>query len=73
MKLYQVEAKEVDYDEYDTFVVWAKSSEEALELARNEARSGFRERKTNFDSDVTISEVKKPKQSGILLGSFNAG
>lgn len=73
MKLYKVEAKEVDYDEYDAFIVWAKCPEEALLIAKTEALSGYAERKTNFDVDATVTEIKKPKQTGILMGSFNAG
>lgn len=73
MKLYIVKADDYDWDEYDSFIIWAKNPEEALQLALNEARSGWRERKTNFDEGVTVTEVKKPKQATILLASFNAG
>lgn len=65
MELYEVKAADYDYDEYDAFIIWAKSPEEALTLAQ--------EGTANFDTGATVTEVKKPKQSGILLGSFNAG
>ncbi len=73
MKLYRVEADNHDWDEYDSFIVWAKDSAEALQIAKDEASAGWKERKTNFHEGVTVSEVKKPKQSCILLASFNAG
>lgn len=73
MKLYIVEADSHDWDEYDSFVVWAKDSAEALQIAKDEASAGWEERKTNFDNGAKVTKVKKPKQPCILLGSFNAG
>lgn len=73
MKLYKVEAKTVDYDEYDSFIVWAKNPEEAMSLVRNKVTCGCSEMVTNFDSDATVTEVIKPKKSCVVLGSFNAG
>ncbi|MGL4756511.1 MAG: hypothetical protein ACRCXB_29500 [Aeromonadaceae bacterium] len=65
MKLYEVTAAAYSYDEYDAFIVWAETSVEALDIVRDIT--------ANFDTGATVTEVKKPKQSGILLGSFNAG
>ncbi|HCQ3167540.1 TPA: hypothetical protein OHQ33_001985 [Escherichia coli] len=70
MKLYLVEADWCDYDQYDSFVVWAKSPEEALSLVRAKDDPTTM---NNFDDNVKVTEIKKPKESGIVLGSFNAG
>lgn len=70
MKLYLVEADWCDYDQYDSFVVWAKSPEEALSLVRAKDDPITM---NNFDDNVKVTEIKKPKESGIVLGSFNAG
>lgn len=70
MKLYLVEADWCDYDQYDSFVVWAKSPEEALSLVRAKDDPTTM---NNFNDNVKVTEIKKPKESGIVLGSFNAG
>lgn len=70
MKLYLVEADWCDYDQYDSFVVWAKSPEEALSLVRAKDDPTTM---NNFNDNVKVAEIKKPKESGIVLGSFNAG
>lgn len=70
MKLYLVEADWCDYDQYDSFVVWAKSPDEALSLARAKDDPITM---NNFNDNVKVTEIKKPKESGIVLGSFNAG
>lgn len=70
MKLYLVEADWCDYDQYDSFVVWANSPEEALSLVRAKDDPTTM---NNFNDNVKVTEIKKPKESGIVLGSFNAG
>lgn len=70
MKLYLVEASWCDYDQYDSFVVWAKSPDEALSLVRAKDDPTTM---NNFNDNVKVTEIKKPKESGIVLGSFNAG
>lgn len=70
MKLYLVEADWFDYDQYDSFVVWAKSPEEALSLVRAKDDPTTM---NDFNDNVKVTEIKKPKESGIVLGSFNAG
>lgn len=70
MKLYLVEASWCDYDQYDSFVVWAKSQDEALSLVRAKDDPITM---NNFNDNVKVTEIKKPKESGIVLGSFNAG
>lgn len=70
MKLYLVEADWCNYDQYDSFVVWAKSPDEALSLVRAKDDPTTM---NNFNDNVKVTEIKKPKESGIVLGSFNAG
>lgn len=70
MKLYLVEADWCGCDQYDSFVVWAKSPEEALSLVRAKDDPTTM---NNFNDNVEVTEIKKPKESGIVLGSFNAG
>lgn len=70
MELYLVEADWFDYDQYDSFVVWAKSPDEALSLVRAKDDPTTMD---NFNDNVKVTEIKKPKESGIVLGSFNAG
>lgn len=70
MKLYLVEASWCDYDQYDSFVVWAKSPEEALSLVRAKDDPTTM---NNFNDNVKVTEIEKQKESGIVLGSFNAG
>lgn len=70
MKLYLVEAEWFYYDQYDSFVVWAKSPYEALSLVRAKDDPTTM---NNFNDSVKVTEIKKPKESGIVLGSFNAG
>ena len=70
MKLYLVEAEWFDYDQYDSFVVWAKSPDDALSLVRAKDDPTTM---NNFNDNVKVTEIKKPKESGIVLGSFNAG
>lgn len=70
MKLYLVEADWFNYDQYDSFVVWAESPDEALSLVRAKDDPTTM---NNFNDNVKVTEIKKPKESGIVLGSFNAG
>ena len=69
MKLYSVCAKTCGYDEYDEFIIWAKDAAEALEVAIKQASHYG----SNFDEGATVTVVTKPKFSGVLIGSFNAG
>lgn len=71
MKLYRVTADTYSYDEYDSFVVWAESPEEAEQLAVKESTLSYR--KSNFLKGCTVVEEVKPKESGIVLGAYNAG
>lgn len=74
MKIYKVTAEYYDYDEYDSFIVWANNQEEALFLAQCEADKYFEEDAGgNFSFGAHVEEIIEPQQPCILLGSFNAG
>lgn len=74
MKLYKVTANKCDYDEYDSFVLWANTPEEALFLAQVEADKDYEDKiGGNFADDANIKEIIEPKDPCILLSSFNAG
>lgn len=72
MKLFKVEAASCDYDEYDSFVVWANDGQQAVALAVALAQkeTGYA---SNFKEGATATEILKPKKPGVVLGSFNAG
>jgi hypothetical protein len=60
MKIYLVERNDkIDWDEYDSWVIRANNEEEAKEI-------------TGYE-DVTITEVTRKGDKGLILGSFNAG
>ena len=65
MNLYRVEADHFDYDNYDEFIIWAESNEEAIKLATDKANDASQR--------WTAHLVTAPTESRILLGSFNAG
>lgn len=65
MKLYEVTRPEVDWDEYDSVVVLAKSKKGALKHAI--AFQSYFE-----DEGVIVEEVKQDKE-GIIHTSFCAG
>jgi hypothetical protein len=72
MKLFKLEVLgRVGYDEYDSFVVRAKSEEEARELANIEA--GF-QKDIWLDSDkVLCNEIYLDGDPEIICSSYNAG
>lgn len=70
MKLFKVEADYCGWDQYDSFIVWAKDEADAIEVAKKEADNAYTK---NFETGATATEIKKPRKSGVVLGSFNAG
>lgn len=70
MKLWKVEPAKCGMEEYDAFVIWAKDSEEAIKIAIETSKESW---SNNFAVGATATEIVKPKKSGLLLGSFNAG
>jgi hypothetical protein len=74
MKVYLVErTDEVDYDEYDSFVVKAESKKEALKLCQTEADDWSYHQDTFRENNTKISELLNEGKKGIILGSFNRG
>ena len=73
MKIYHLSrVDEVDYDEYDAFVVIASSEDEARNFAAyNGGGSNWLDVKEV--TCVTVGRACRAVAAGILLGSFNAG
>ena len=66
MKIYWVgRTDDVDYDEYDSFVVIAEDEQDAVIQCNNDL---FR-----FDNTVVDEIIPENEKKGIVLGSFNAG
>lgn len=73
MKLYLVKADSYYYGEYDSFVVWADSEADAKRVVLNELDYDGDDGPSNFDNGCTVTELVPPKESCIVLGSYNAG
>ena len=76
MKLWVLEAIEWQgYDEYLGFVIRAKSSFEAREIASRESHENDTENETTWldSKQSTCEELLTDGEVGIILGSFNAG
>jgi len=68
MKLWLVETSKYDYDEYDSFIVRAESSEQAYQIV---IAFGYT---SNFQKETTtITEVTVEGEAGIIHSSYNAG
>ena len=63
----------VGYDEYDSFIVRAKTEELARELIQKERFSVSWDEWSKNEKNITCEEVKKGGKEEIILGSFNAG
>ena len=57
---------EVDYDEYDAFMVIARSPKHAIKLSELKQRGDWEAKKHGETSRKAIRE-------GVVFGSFNAG
>jgi hypothetical protein len=69
MPLYKISRNDaVGYDEYDAFVVKAKSRKAAMELIWKEHPYG-----NSWSNDVSFEILKPGDKDEIILGSFNAG
>lgn len=74
MKLFKVEAKQCDYDEYDALMVWAETEEQAISVAVAYTNVGERYGyPSNFIEGATATEVVAPDVPCVELASFNAG
>lgn len=72
MKIYKITFKEVDYDQYDSFVVVAESKDMVEVLLKKEHPGRKYFSSINWDGGFTIEELLIDKNE-IVLGSFNAG
>ncbi|MCO6559785.1 MAG: hypothetical protein J6574_01615 [Gilliamella sp.] len=72
MRLFLITAKDWNDNEYDSFVIWAETPEQALKMAVDEGKK-YHEDINNFSNGAKIEEVREPTQPQILLGSFNKG
>jgi hypothetical protein len=70
MNLYRVTADKCGYDQYDEFIVWASSPAEAEEVINAKARA---DEWWGKGQKWTAEPIDQPSESGIVLGSFNAG
>lgn len=63
-KVYLVESKEWNYDEYDSVVVMASNENEAIELSKDYFKED--------QGELSAKEIKLDK-SQVILASYNAG
>lgn len=63
-KVYLVESKEWNYDEYDSVVVIASNENEAIELSKDYFKED--------QGELSAKEIKLDK-SQVILASYNAG
>lgn len=63
-KVYLVESKEWNYDEYDSVVVIASNENEAIELSKDYFKED--------QGELSAKEIKLDK-SQVVLASYNAG
>jgi hypothetical protein len=72
MKLYVIRVSgRVDYDEYDSMVIFAESEEQARKIANEKVCSG----QTNVFLDptyATCEELKDATEPGVVVASYNA-
>jgi len=74
-KVYLVDLKENDYDEYDSFVVIAKNKKHAWEMLKEK----FPKRKNDNENmqDSNLEKITKIGESNLkvqmVLGAYNAG
>lgn len=73
MKLYVIRVSgHVDYDEYDSMVIFAESEEQARKIANEKAYYG----QPNVFLDptyATCEELKDVTELGVVVASYNAG
>ena len=74
MKIYKITFKDYDYDQYDGFVVVAKTAKEAIGYLKEKyPPKDFEE--VDWKSGYTIKEIKANnyKKINVILDSYNAG
>jgi hypothetical protein len=70
MWLWLVTADDYDYDEFDSFVVWARTDDEAVALILNKDDHSIRSGTQRWTAKLVPGPPDAPE---IVLGSFNAG
>ncbi len=70
MNLYCVTADKHDYDQYDAFVVWARTPAEAVKVA---LKATGEPNRFGLPQTWTAKIERAPKVARLILGSFNAG
>ncbi len=73
--IYKIIFKDVDYDEYEGFVVIASTKKEAKELCgitkeKETHKSTYEE---NIEEIIKVGIASNKQKKGIVLNSFNAG
>ena len=68
MKLFRVDASRTGYDQYNAFIIWAYTEEEARDIAIKTAGEW-----SNFIEGAEVQELTPPEKPNVELGSFNAG
>lgn len=73
--IYKVGPVTCDYDEFDSFVVMARSEDEARELAFKETQQVYHEGQVSFKTAQvhTLGIAQSEVEPCVVLGSFNAG
>jgi hypothetical protein len=72
MKIYLIDFKACDYDQYDAFIVRAKD-EVAVEALLRKKYPESLYGSISWSEGFKITEVKKEGREEIILSSFNAG
>lgn len=67
MRLYHVKADHWSFNQYDAFLVWARTPKQAERIAKKHGdRESFRD-----EQIWTATELCEPSEPGIALGSYN--
>lgn len=76
MNIYKVTLDKFDYDEYDSFVVYAESAASAEDIVMdkvNKQRVKCWQQVESVELLGSTDNLSIYSESGIILGSFNAG
>lgn len=82
MKLFLVTPYYTSYDEYEGFVIWAETKEQALQMAIERAGGETKyldangehvQYFNNFVEDAQVEEIKEPEVPKIVFDAFRSG
>lgn len=82
MKLFLVTPPYADYDEYEGFVIWAETEEQALQIAIeraggetkcSDANGEYIKYFNNFAKNAEVEEITEPSTPEIVLEAFRSG